>query len=393
MEAAEAVSNAGGDLEVDLLDGLASLADKSLVRQQEQEKGKARILMLETIREYAMEGLNASGESEAVRHRHAGYYLAQAEAASEKLDGPEQSIWLDRLESEHDNLRAALEWALQSGELEAALQLAADLYRFWYVRGYWSEGRDWLKRALAATLHIDQREAGLMSARARALNGAGWLADENGQEATRSWTVNVHSSNSPPRLVALSPQVKTVNARAVLKALPKTSLRLNRLSNHAECAGLEPRVTGRLASANSRNQIHDAPARRAAVQMAARARHDLDPIEVDEQHLLEERRHVAAEAACVANLMTVDQHRGVDVAHSAKSDRREAAGITEFLNANAGEAPQHIAEKRSSGSLELTRRDDGRRVRHFRRQQRIGAARDDDLIRKTADLENNLHVA
>ena len=178
LEAAEAVSNAGGDLEVDLLDGLASLADKSLVRQQEQEKGKARILMLETIREYAMEGLNASGESEAVRHRHGGYYLAQAEAASEKLDGPEQSIWLDRLESEHDNLRAALDWLNKSSETEAALRLAGALWQFWEVRGYLAEGRQRLARVLSLAGASARSNAYM-----KALYAAGFLADVQGDYA------------------------------------------------------------------------------------------------------------------------------------------------------------------------------------------------------------------
>ena len=113
LEASEAVCNAHGDLEIDTLDGVASLVDKSLLRQGAQANGEPRLLMLETIREYTLECLAESGEAEAMRRRHAIFFLQLAEEADPKVRSAEQSTWYRRLEVEHDNLRAALRWTLE----------------------------------------------------------------------------------------------------------------------------------------------------------------------------------------------------------------------------------------------------------------------------------------
>jgi predicted ATPase/DNA-binding XRE family transcriptional regulator len=172
FSAVEAVCNAYTDLEKDALDGLESLLDKHLLHleQEEESEGGARLAMLETIREYALEQLAAEGEDERVRYLHAEYYLAMAEAADLNLTGAEQKLWLDRLERDHDNLRAALQWLLQQGNAEMAARLGVALRRFWEVHSYFNEGKNWLKEALGHTATIPA------PMRAKALNGAGALA-------------------------------------------------------------------------------------------------------------------------------------------------------------------------------------------------------------------------
>jgi predicted ATPase/DNA-binding CsgD family transcriptional regulator len=180
LEAVEGLSTALGELPADVLDGVASLMDKSLLRQVEQEGQEPRLLMLETIREYGLEVLASAGEMESTRRAHAAYYLRLSEDAELELGGPQQTVWLERLEREHDNLRAALQWSLVQAEEEGAredghsreiaLRLGGALRVFWVVHGHISEGRHFLERALAA---IEGSEA---SVRAKALNVAGHLA-------------------------------------------------------------------------------------------------------------------------------------------------------------------------------------------------------------------------
>jgi predicted ATPase/DNA-binding CsgD family transcriptional regulator len=144
-------------LDLDALDGLTSLIDKSLLQHHDLANGEGRYSMLQTVREYALASLLETGGAEEVRRRHARWFLQLAETAEPALTGPEQRRWLDRLESELDNLRAALDWAAGGdggGRTPAdpglALHLATSLWRFWVNRGYLSEGRDRLQRALAA---------------------------------------------------------------------------------------------------------------------------------------------------------------------------------------------------------------------------------------------------
>jgi non-specific serine/threonine protein kinase len=180
LEAAEAVCNGSGEL--DVLDGLQGLVDKNLAQCSEGQ-GEPRFLMLETIREYALERLAISGgdEAEDMRWRHAGFCVALAEEAEGELWSADQAAWLDRLDLEHDNLRAALEWSLQRGDAdpgaaEIGLRLAGLLWMFWYVRAYLKEGRRWLERALACPL-------GQGSLRAKVLVGAGAMAWQLGDYA------------------------------------------------------------------------------------------------------------------------------------------------------------------------------------------------------------------
>src|SRR6266566_4627044 len=139
LEAAEAVCIAQGDLLIDMLEAVAALVDKSLLRQETQADGQPRLLMLETIREYALERLAASGEAEAVRRQHAIFFLRFAEEAEPKIRGAEHFLWRTRLEVEHDNLRAALRWTLESQEAEMGMQLAFSLVAFWTYAA-WLQG-------------------------------------------------------------------------------------------------------------------------------------------------------------------------------------------------------------------------------------------------------------
>ncbi len=167
LKSVEAVCQAADALESDLLDGVASLVDKSLLRQDERGD-EIRFRMLETIREYAAEQLEASGEAAATRRRVAEHYLELAEQAAPELRRPGQVDWLARLEREHDNLRAAMEWFRQSGEAEQGLRLASALWWFLTLRGYFAEARGWLEEMLSLG-----GASARSRARAWALSGAG----------------------------------------------------------------------------------------------------------------------------------------------------------------------------------------------------------------------------
>jgi predicted ATPase/DNA-binding CsgD family transcriptional regulator len=192
LEAVEAVCKTLGDQTITVLEGVASLLDKSLVQQSGQEgEEEPRFLLLETIREYGLECLAEAGETEATREAHAWYYLHLAEEAEPHLRGAEQGRWFDRLERERENLRATLSFlldrahaAVQTGEnrrehAEQALRLCAALYWFWYTRMYYREGFGFLERALAIAEDVD------VPLRIRALSNAGaLLADLDDPERT-----------------------------------------------------------------------------------------------------------------------------------------------------------------------------------------------------------------
>ena len=170
LEAAEAVCSGDGVPEGEVLDLLAHLVDKSLVIL-EWPSDVGRYRLLETVRQYGLELLEERGETLIWRQRHASFFLAVAEEAEPKLFGPEQDAWFARLEAEHGNLRAALEWLAQQDEALQGLRLAGALWRFWEVRGHLAEARTWLSEML--------RRAGPnadAAARAKALMGAGGSA-------------------------------------------------------------------------------------------------------------------------------------------------------------------------------------------------------------------------
>ncbi len=181
LEAAEALCQEIGQVDLDVLNTLSALIDNSLIQSSEQGAEEPRFLMLQTVREFGLERLIASGELETTRMAHARYFLALAEQAEPELHGPNQAIWVARLEHEHDNLREALEWALEkvideeaAERSEIGMRLSAALKEFWMILGHYREARIFLERALALS------EGTRTSLRARVLRAIASVADCQG---------------------------------------------------------------------------------------------------------------------------------------------------------------------------------------------------------------------
>ena len=178
LQDAEVLHAAGGEAKIDTLADLTTLVDSSLVQTTESASGDIRFRMLETIREFGLERLSARRTLPALRQQHAAQMLMLAEQAEPHLMGAAQAYWLARLDAEHDNLRAALSWALETAEVAQGLRLAGALARFWYLHGELSEGRRWLASFLAVAGRGGGADASL---RAKALHGAGNLAIRQGE--------------------------------------------------------------------------------------------------------------------------------------------------------------------------------------------------------------------
>jgi len=170
LEAAEAVVDLSG-LSVDVFDTLEALVDKSLVRLEPQSVNETRFSMLQTIRDFALKQLEMAGEQEVVARAHSADFLALAEEAEPNLTGEQRAEWLDRLEREHDNLRAALRFSIDAGNADTALRLSGALWRFWHFRGHLSEGRTWLAEGVAIPSAKDEK-----APLAKALQGLAGLA-------------------------------------------------------------------------------------------------------------------------------------------------------------------------------------------------------------------------
>ncbi len=182
LEAAEFVCVGLGVDEVDLLDELTSLVDKSLLVQDEMPGGEPRFRMLQVIQEYARQKLTESGEANAFLRRLAGFFCMLAEEAEPYLAGAARTAWLDRLEMELDNFRAALRWSRQA-DAETVLRLAGALGWFWFMHGHLSEGRAWLEGVLTQV-----KDAGRTAVESKALSNAGGLAWAQGDYSTaRAW--------------------------------------------------------------------------------------------------------------------------------------------------------------------------------------------------------------
>ena len=239
LEAAEEVCSGEGVERGEVLDLLSRLVDKSLV-VVDRRGGEPRYGLLETVRQYGRERLEESGEGAAVAHRHARCFLRLAEEAGRGMLGPRQTAWLGRLEREHANLRAALAWFREEGEAERGLGMAAALVRFWWYRGYYSEGRAWLEGFLELP---GAREAGAV--RARALHALGALiyrsADWAGGDAEvvrsrleESLEIYRGLPGEEPRVAAVLRDLGRLSAqtgdRETARSFLEESLRLDRRS-------------------------------------------------------------------------------------------------------------------------------------------------------------------
>ena len=174
---ADAVCGPSEELGEDVLDGLTSLSDKSLVRSDLTAGIDPRFVMLITIRDYAHEHLAGSPDFEQLARRHAQVYLALVETIAPELTGPQGRERADRLEQDHDNLRAALDWAVAHGEVEYALRFVAAVWRFWQVRGHLDEGRRRVDTVMAMP-RVDEQPAELLAAAYGAAGSVGyWQAD------------------------------------------------------------------------------------------------------------------------------------------------------------------------------------------------------------------------
>lgn len=198
LDAAEAVCGPAAELGLDVLDGLAGLVDHSLLRHHDA-RGESRFGMLETIREFAAERLEASGEANDIRRRHAAMLLGFVQQAEPRLTGRDRMAWLDRFEDEHDNLRAALSWSMETKDVESAMRLGAGLWRFWQMRGHLQEGRARLTAILAMP-------GGSEQSRALVLEAAGGIAYWQGDlDAARGYykeALALQRSLGDPRSIA-----------------------------------------------------------------------------------------------------------------------------------------------------------------------------------------------
>ena len=248
LEAVEAIGEALGVRSAGVLDEVTSLLEKNLLQQTAEEEDEPRFTMLETIREFGLECLTASKEMEATRRAHALYYFALADEAAPKLVGPRSAKWSQRLEREHDNLRAALEWSLEPAQTgsnpDLALRFCATLKEFWEVRGLYSEGRTFLEQALA-----DCKGAST-AARASALGAAAafaeWLVDMPRQEELVQESLSLYRELGDTRGIASSLQgLAWVHSRkgasiAALQLLEESVTLLRELGDKVPWPGRSP---------------------------------------------------------------------------------------------------------------------------------------------------------
>jgi non-specific serine/threonine protein kinase len=232
LDAAEAVCLRPGGIDLDVVDGLASLSSKNLVRRDEQARDEPRVRMLETMREFARERLVAGDMADAVLRSHAAFFQVMAEQSEVELTGPRQAEWCERLERERDNFRAALRWSIEAGETEAGLRLAGALWQFWWLHGYLTEGRTWLSQLLARSEALPHRRE-----RAKALLVAGLLAVWQGDyaaarpllaESLSSWRAAGDERSAAHALIWLGRAARDQGDDAAARAAGEESIALLR---------------------------------------------------------------------------------------------------------------------------------------------------------------------
>jgi len=213
---------------MDVLDGMESMVDKSLVRQMDHGDGEPRFVMLQTIREYGLEKIAESGEEAATRRAHAAYCLVLAEEGAAEDTAANPTAWLDRFELENENFRAALEWLIETNNAVWGLRLGVALFRFWEMRERFTEGRDWLGRLLkikGAEVPNEWRQ--------RAIFAAGVLASEQRDyevsDELFNGSLEIARQLDDERGIAVSLNALAVNARerddlAVAQSLFEESL-------------------------------------------------------------------------------------------------------------------------------------------------------------------------
>jgi predicted ATPase/Tfp pilus assembly protein PilF len=175
VDAAVAVCDLEGAGRAEILDRLEQLVDNNLFQPGEEKCGENRLKMLESIREFAQEHLNLSGEAEAVQSRYVDYYLSFAQQAEAALQGPSQQAWHEQVDAELDNLQGVMAWAIENHENEIALRITMSIWRFWWTHGFWRDGFRWLKAGL------DGEDDLPIELRAKALTQVGWYLCSMGE--------------------------------------------------------------------------------------------------------------------------------------------------------------------------------------------------------------------
>ena len=263
LEAAEAVGASGRIFAKNVLEILGQLVEQSLVVAQPDQKGSGvRYGMLEPVMQYALEKLQESREAEETKRRHFAYFLGLAEEAEQiyglltgtKLTGAEGEAWMDRLEREHDNLRTALGWAKERGEVEAGLRLVGALGWFWWTRGYFVEGHNWAEHFLEKPVRGDLRA--MDGARAKALLGAGMLSYGRGdllrslgllEEGLATYRRLGDQAGTAAILAELGKVVRAQGDDDRAQELSKEGLRLSRLLGDNRSAAISLLTQGHLA--------------------------------------------------------------------------------------------------------------------------------------------------